>query len=794
MHQEATGQGRAYSAQHDLHITEYHSHVTAPPTGTPLPSGPTSVRMPLAAPLRTKVHDRRDLRKLLLDAALSVGRSGGTHVIHGMPGCGKTAVVQAVMGEFAAARDGAGQTVTGLWVSAASGKAFFDGMLCVAQDLGASQDEILAARGGSVAPADLVWRYLDGAEQRWFLVLDNFDDLTVLREPGWLRVSPMGTVVITSRNGQPKSWPVEAKLHPLDVLDVGDAVALLLELNVGNGDLGELERLARALGCHPLALLLAGAFLGEQILEPLSIGEFVDRLEHDPGAVLDLGAEPDEVDLRRLIGATWQLSLDVLTRRGVPQAVTLLRLLSCLAADPVPTGALHPSLLGVTALDTAEPPLLTQQTNGALQALKSQSLIALVEVPGDIGLPQVPAIQSHRLLLDTVFARTPLDQRDLLLTAAADMLSALTVAGPGQCLDAQTLRLFTPHATALLHRAGRVPGPTAERALSVARNLRSQHYDTGDYRAALALADDIRQITGRPDQPYDDRALSDRQEYGRALRAAGEFRQAAEILQTVLREQENTVGPDHPLTLDTEHTLGLAYYGLGEFSTDERHMRRAAEGRALVLGPHHPDTLNSRLCLAEALGAQEQWSIAEELSRRAMTDAAASLAPDHPQCLAARLTLAWILSETGAYTEAEPMARSLRDDCARLLGPAHPRVLNCGQLLAEVLLGRECWEEAGEVAREVLTARTRVLGATHPHTLEARDRLARALQHSGRLRESHDLAEVNARDAAEALGPHHPDTLAYYALSQELSRLCTPGGSSSENPPDVHEEGTPTQS
>ncbi|MEZ0064966.1 tetratricopeptide (TPR) repeat protein [Streptacidiphilus sp. MAP12-20] len=797
--QEVTGQGRAYSAQHDLHITEYHAHVTAPATGTPLPSGPASVRVPLAAPLRTRVHDRRELRKLLLDAALGAGRSGGTHVIHGMPGCGKTAVVQAVIGEVAAARDTAGQAVSGWWVNAASGKSFFDGLLCVAQELGASQEEVLAARSGSVAPADLVWRYLDGARQRWFLVLDNFDDLAVVREPGWLRNSPQGTVVITSRNGVPKSWPVEATFHGLDVLDVGDAVALLLDLNVGDSNLGEVERLARALGCHPLALLLAGAFLGEQILEPLSIGEFVDRLEHDPGAVLDLGAEPDEVDLRRLIGATWQLSLDVLTRRGVPQAVTLLRLLSCLAADPLPTGALHPALLSMTALHTAEPPLLTNQTNGALQALKSQSLIALVEVPGDVGLPAVPGIQSHRLLLDTVFARIPLDQRDLLLTAAADLLSALTAAGPGLCVDAQTLRLFAPHVTAILQRAGRVPGQAAERALSVARDLRSQHYDTGDYRAALALADDIRQITGRtdrtgrPDRQSDEDALTDRREYGRSLRAAGEFRQAAEILEAVLDEQEQTLGPDHPRTLDSAHTLGLAYYGLGDFSRDERHMRRAAEGRARVLGPRHRDTLHSRLCLAEALGAQEQWSSAEELARSAMADAADSFTPDHPQRLAARLTLTWILSETGAYAEAEPMARSLRDDSVRLLGAAHPQVHNCGQLLAEILLQRECWQEAEEVAQEVLRARTRVLGATHPHTLAGRDRLARALQGAGRLREAREFAEANARVATDALGPHHPDTLAYHALVQELSRSGVPGGSSPKSPSDVDEEGTPTR-
>lgn len=78
----------------------------------------------------------------------------------------------------------------GLWVNASDQASLRGGMLAVAADRGARDGELMAARNGLRAAADLVWNYLDRSDLPWLLVLDNADDPAVLRDGGWVRTSP----------------------------------------------------------------------------------------------------------------------------------------------------------------------------------------------------------------------------------------------------------------------------------------------------------------------------------------------------------------------------------------------------------------------------------------------------------------------------------------------------------------------------------------------------------------------------------------------------------------------------
>lgn len=780
--QEVEGAGRAFSALNNMHINEYHTHYSSVPDRSDPEtrlSGPASVRVPLAPRMLTRIHDRRKLRDLLLAAVLDASPAdpahSGIHVVHGLPGCGKTAVAQTVFDEAVSHSDSRGRPVAGIWVNASSTSSFLSGMLRVAQDRGASQDEVDAARSGARAAADLVWHYLDHSPQRWLLVLDNADDRGLPQEPGWLRSSTRGTVLVTSRNGTRATWGTAA-LHPLDVLELPFAVDLLLDLNVDAGDLQALERLAEALACHPLALVLAGCFLGQQIIDPIGVQEYIDRLHHDPGALLDQGAEAGEHDLRRLISTTWQLSLDMLTRRGTPEATTVLRLLSCFAPEPLPLGLLHPAALDASGLRAADPPLVGRNANRAILALQSQSLLSLARVPRDDGTAEIHTGQVHALLLETVAARTPADQRDALLSAAADLLGHLVDPGAGRYMDAQTMRLFTPHAAALLRRTVRAGSPATPRALDIVRTLRDQHYASGHYPVAFTLAEDAvaADTTGAAESATEATTLTDHHELARALRATGRYGEAVALHRATLESRERLLGHDHPQALDSAHALGLALYGLGAWDEDEQHMRRVADARSRVLGPGHPDSLDSGACLAEAIGAQGRWDEAVALARDVLARGEEHLPPDHPQALAARLTLAWTLSETGAAAEAEALVRPLLADSERLLGHHHPRTLNIGQLLAETLLTQERWAEAELTAAEVTAAREQVLGVEHPHTLAARHRLVLALLGSRQYSRAGVLADENLSSATRQLGDGHPETVAYRATRKQSRTLPSP--------------------
>ncbi|MET9413030.1 tetratricopeptide repeat protein [Streptomyces klenkii] len=749
----ADGWGRVYQAAGHQFITEYRVEPhSRPHAGAGLPwSSPESVRTPLASPLNSPLRDRRALRHTLTQAAQDPGSAeNNMYVVYGMAGCGKTALVQTVFDETVA-----GGTVVGLWVNASDETSFRSGMLAVAHDRGAGQREVDAAREGRRPAADLVWHYLDHSPEPWLLVLDNADDPGVFREGIWLRRSSRGTVLITSRHGDAPAWRRAARRR-LDVLDVADAVDVLRDFAVSAEDQEKLELLACRLGCHPLALSLAGAYLGRQILEPVSVDEYLRRLDADP-SLLDRGAAPGERDLRRLVSSTWQISLDALTEQGRPEATTLLRLLSCYAAAPLPVGVLAPSGLDTTDLPHADPPLVGDRANLALEGLVSHSLVSLLDTPAGSERPPVRSVQAHPLLLDTVAARMPVDQRSPVLHAAAMLLQRLLMTGSEQYIDAHSLRLFAPHASALLRRAAQehVEGAVAV-ALSIVRDLRRQSYERGDYPATRALADEAARV------PHDDGSadgLADRHEQGRALAALGHFEEAVEVHRATLRAREALLGVNHPDTLDSAHALGISLYGLGQWAQDEEHMRRAAEGRARTLGLTHPDTIDSRGRLAEAVGQQQRWPEARQLAAANLAVSEEALGNDHPQTLLSRIALAWVLAGIGEWDEAAVHTRMTLEGSERVLGTDHPRTLAARHRLAAVLsqLGR--WQEALEEAETVRSARRKILGAEHPHTLSIEILLSRILRHTGRLDQARHLAARTLSACTRLLGDDHPDTL-----------------------------------
>lgn len=758
--------GRAFQAMGDQVITEYNVNIAAPSSGDSLawPS-PESVRTPLTAALGSPLRDRSELQRVLLHAASGAlpATGGGIHVVHGTAGYGKTALARTVF-DTAVTEYG----VVGLWVTASVVSSFRSGMLAVAHDRGASQEEVDAARSGRRPAADFVWQYLDRSPERWLLVIDNADDPAVFQDGVWLRPSRNGTVLITTRHGNAPVWR-DARRHRLDVLEVSDAAQVLQDLAGTAEEPGTWAQLAQRLDGHPLALSLAGSFLGRQLLEPVTVDEYLQRLDEDP-SVLDLGADPGERDARRLTATTWHISLDALAGQGLPEATTLLRLLACFAPDPLPVGILAPGRLDAAGLRKADPPLPGARANAALEGLIAKSLATLVTAPAEDDGPAVRSVHVQRLLLDTVAAGTPPAQQSLLLRCAAGLLHQLLATSGDGYVDARTLRLFTPHAIALLRRTATDASRPVDTALSVVRGLRDQTYDRGDYAAAHVLAQEASQVAAGA---LTAESLTDRHQFGRALSALGRFHEAADTHDATLRDRADLMGGEHPHTLDSAYELGICLYGLGRWADDEQQMRRAAEGRRRVLGRNHPGTVLAHSCLAEAIGQQQRWPEAEILARANLQVSEQALGLEHPQTLISRIALSWVLAGTGQWEEAARHAQETLTGSECVLGAEHPRTLSARQRLAAVQAQLGQWPAAEEAARRVQLSRSKTLGTEHPHTLSVQILLTRILRGSGKLIEARDWAIKTLDSCLRILGDEHPDTRAcreeYQAVTAALA-------------------------
>ncbi|QKV93216.1 tetratricopeptide repeat protein [Streptomyces sp. NA02950] len=686
----AEDSGRVYQSSGDQHINEHH-HYGAEGSG---PAGPDSVRRPAVGRAPVVLRDRAEVLERLR-TAVAPGHGGEVFVLHGMGGCGKTAVACAL---FQHATEAVGRA--GLWVNAADRASLRSGMLAVAADRGAGDGELLAARNGLRPAADLVWDHLDRSAEPWLLVLDNADDPEILRDGSWLRTSPRGTVVITTRRAAARWWP-GAELQHIGVLPREDAARILHDLAPSSGTMQQAAAIADRLGRLPLALTLAGGFLSHQVLDPWTMDAYGRHLDDGESiGLIDQGADAlSDDDPRHLVGRTWQLTLDAFGARGLPEAATLLRLLARLAPEPLPL-----SLLNCPEIGAVVP---RARTETALRALLDQSLTELV----DVG---VRCLQSHGVLLDSVAAATPPADRTALDTTAAGLLGAALPGLPDAGPHDPRLRLFVPHVLALLRH---VTDPaTDSEALAVAIRLSTALHRTGDYlsawETARAAADAAEPVLGAEHRLV----LAARSRAGRSLFRLGRYQQAERLLRGVRTAQERLFGAGDPDTLDSSHGLQLVLGNLGRRDEALALLRAVVTGRRSALGPAHPLTLRSRASLLTMLSAGELTTEEGGALLSLPEECVHHLGADHTVTLGARHNRARALFVLGRFEAAEEEIGLVTEGYRRRFGPGYPIALAAQQLLARIRSALGHHDSAVELMADVVTRRERDLGPDHPFT------------------------------------------------------------------------------
>ncbi|MEU2243538.1 tetratricopeptide repeat protein [Streptomyces sp. NPDC018338] len=709
----ADGYGRIYQATGDQHIVEHHHHA-------PDWAGPDSVRHPAVGRgpvvLRDRVGEMDRLR-----AAVEPGVGNRAYVLHGMGGCGKTAVAHTL---FRHATDHAGRI--GLWVNASDPASLRAGMLAVAADRGATDAELTGARSGLRPAADLVWHYLDASDRPWLLVLDNADTPAVLRDGGWLRTSPAGTVVVTTRQAAAHWWP-GADLLQFGVLPREDAALVLQDLAPHAGSMEEAAEVADRLGRLPLALTLAGGFLAQQVLDPWNLADYRHGLDGGAGFhpidLLDQGAEAG-AESRHLLSRTWQLSLDALTAQGLPEATALLRLLACWAGDPLPL-----SILTGAAFGTEFP---SSRTEPVLRGLLDHSLTELVPGP-------VRCLRVHGILLDSVAQATPGDQRERLAATAVRLLGTVLPEVPERGVQDPAVMLLAPHVIALLRRLiGWGVGQAAvEGAADCALRLVIAVHRAGDYASALTLAKEALELATRYLPADNVFALRLRLRVGRALFRLGRFAESETIYREALDDCERCLGPDAPDTLEACLRLALVLPHRGRLQDAMVLKWRAAQGREAAFGRSHPLTLIARKCILEVAGHRDAVVLPDRdeilaTGPAVIADCRSAAGEDHPMTLGAELGYAYALAAMERPIEALPHVRRALSGYERIFAPDYPLLLNTRQTLSVILNALGQHAEAIEQGELLVEGRTRVLGPTHPWTVHAEELLRQYRNAAGR--------------------------------------------------------------
>jgi len=694
-------------------------------------------------------------------------------VLHGLGGCGKTRLAQ----EVAVRAQQRSREVW--WVSAGESGNLVAGMRAVGRHL-----HIPDAALNQGDAADVIWQGLANRPEQeiWLLVIDGVDDPKILAGPGksvaegrgWLRPvrTKTGMVLVTSRDGSQNSWAhqwcrrLHVKMLPTD--EAGEVLADYAGRSPRLGDGDDARRLADRLGGLPLALQLAGRNLfkaagwsAKFADVPRTYRQYLDAIEDE--APRPPGGEMTQRRALEMVGYTSDRTLDLLDKRGVPEARPMLQLLASFGPAPIPW-----ELVLDTELLAACPPFLGISGLGILGALEALTDFDLIDMdPSGEDPNQIGEARLHPLVRDTSRPPAGSAERAMFLNLAAQLLepaAAPEQAGrPEDPKRWQLWRLLAPHPGHVLDALEREPGYPADGAAAAAfaaHRAARYHAARGLHEQAEAQFRKVLTVRSRVLGAEHADTLATRHEIARMTRLRGRYAEAETEFRDVLAARRRVLAADDRYTLITWHEIAVTMAAQREYAKAETEFRNVLEARTGLLGADHPDTLITWHEIARMMAEQGKYTEAEIEFRKVLEAKTGKLGGEDRDTLITRHEIARVMADQRKYTEAEKESREVLVISERVLGDEHPDTLITRHEIARVMALQGKYAEAEAEFRKVLEARTRTLGADYPDTLITRHEMARVMADQRKYTE----AEAEFRDVLEArkrvLGDDHPETLA----------------------------------
>ncbi|MGW4532243.1 FxSxx-COOH system tetratricopeptide repeat protein [Nocardia sp. NPDC004340] len=682
--------------------------------------------------------------------ALETGLGGDriAVVVTGMRGAGKTHLAAAYARRVLARREG----LVG-WINAEAPETLYTGLAGLADRL-----EVAAPDGDTVESARLLRDYLSSSEDRHLLVLDNAEDVELLRA-----VIPVdgGTRVVITTTNQAMAGLTTVVVDAGTGYTPDQAHTYLREATGITDDPTGEEALACELGYLPLALAAAAASIAPPNAPRLNYHAYLQRLRDQP---LPLA-------LKRREGHEYPFSVDqaLLLAIRSAQTPTGIRELDSTVAWLLGLFALL-SPAGINRNLLVHPdPLLNQFVDAAISHCTRRSLLTWSAT--------TEALLAHRLT-----ARVLLEEaRDHhgtteLIRNALDMLEPHLFDGSqGWLRRAEGAHLVdqieaihaygvpdltAKEATRRWFARRQRPTSLAERSLLSLKWATSQLIFAADPQRAIPLAHVLLRSAEKVFGAHGVVTAICRDELALAYRDRGQVERAIPLLERTLIDTERAQGADHRDSWTSRGNLAGALERVGRVDEAILLFERVLADRERVQGIDHPDTLTTRCDLASALQKARRLEEAILLFECVLADREHILGDTHANTLTTRNNLAVAYREAGRPEDAILLLERALVDRERLLGVDHPDSLACRNNLAVSYgdAGRE--EEAMQLLERTVADRARVLGVDHPDTLISRNNLAGAVQRAGRIDEAVLLFERTLADSERVQGADHPVTLA----------------------------------
>ena len=634
----------------------------------------------------------------------------------------------------------------------------------------------------------LVYDWLQNEnKQRWFLILDNFDDATFLVEAlstslaaqkgghndtssqplsAYLPQRENGSILITTRRRDAALTLLEeSDIIAVDLMDTGEA-KLLFQKKLRLLDDGEdIANLVAVLEFMPLAIVQAAAYIAQraprcsarQYMEKFqkSDKEKTSLLDHEGGYLRR------DWEANSSILITWQLSFDHV-RQTRPSAADLLSLMSFFDRQGIPEALIRSR---GTMGDRDKSHRIDERNDGDeddasdsgnddefendIMTLRHYSFIS-ISVDG-------ATFEMHGLV--QLAMRKWLEKHGQLERWKQKYIRKLFEEFPtGEHENWQKCLALFPHAKGAITQKPKGEDSIEEWSMLL--------YNAAWYawrRGIIADAENfsIKSMKARNKSFGLDhvKTLSSMAMVGLVYNLGGRWKEAKDLEVQVMETRKRVLGQEHPDTLTSMANLASTYRNQGRWKEAEDLEVQVMETSLRVLGQEHPDTLTSMANLASTYRNQGRWKEAEDLQKQELEICSRVLGEEHPSTLTSMANLALAFCNQGRWKEAEDLQKQELEICSRVLGEEHPSTLASMANLASTYWNQGRWKEAEDLEVQVMETSLRVLGQEHPDTLTSMANLASTYWNQGRWKEAEDLEVQVMETSLRVLGQEHPDTL-----------------------------------
>jgi tetratricopeptide (TPR) repeat protein len=605
------------------------------------------------------------------------------------------------------------------WITAADQASLLSGYQVIASS--ARLPGLQDASPIEIATSVLAWLR---QEDKWLLVVDNLDDVTIVD-----RLLPENGVqkhtLVTTRN--PNTVGIPAEPFEVPLFNVEESVELLttlsgIEVAPDSSEHKDAVTIVSELQYLPLALEQAAAYIREVTHSFSAYSDDYHIHRQDLHEWVPTGNR----QYLYSIATTWSMSLNIL-QKSDPHAVSFLRLFTYLNPDAILIDFLES---GMNALAEDLRAVVSNRPARA-KSLKELEKFSLIKWDR-----QRQVISIHRLVQTVVNDEMSPSERNSTVAMVVHMCST---AFPDGYIE--SLRVCRRYSDQVVQPLVRITSTQSKELATIKLRVGIFLLNEGKFADSESLLRQAREVYTAilgPDHPD---TLVAMRELAFAFRKQMRLAEAIELYEEVLEIAIRVLGEGDVDTVRIMQHLGSTYRQQDQIEKAVELHENAFKVATRVLGDEHFETLNTMHNLAFTYWVQGQIEEAVNLNERVLEKQTQILSDEDPDILSTKHNLATLYREQGRMVEATKLAEEVLEKTKSVLGSEHPDTLSSMQEVAGLCSEQGSMVRATALLEEVLEKRKRVLGDRHHSTLAVMKELASAYRQQGLAVQAAKLSE-----------------------------------------------------